>query len=170
GGRGGSGAHGPGAHDPGAHGFVLESGPLLLNRFYTLMRATRLYSVTNQAVQRQLQEFMAVLLRGLEEEAEIVLVTPSGYFYLNNTRSGAQAALLTAYPSLMAEFEHRGVGGIRILQGVNSAEVERFIQLFVGAEDPALAKGLNDALTEAAVTHVLPLSPHQVDIAELNDQ
>src|SRR5262249_62395771 len=122
GGRGGSGAHGPGAHDPGAHGFVLESGPLLLNRFYTLMRATRLYSVTNQAVQRQLQEFMAVLLRGLEEEAEIVLVTASGYFYLNNTRIPAQAAPLTGYHSLIAQFEHPGGGGSPHLHGGNPAQ------------------------------------------------
>ena len=161
----------PAGHDAdGVHGFVQEGGPLLLNRFYGLMRATRLYSVTNQAVQRQLQEFMSVLLRGLEEEAEITLVTASGYFYLNSTRIRAQAALLSVYHTLMAEFERRGVGGIRILQGVNTAEVERFIQLFVGAEDPAVAKGLHDALAEAAVTHVLPLSPQQIDIAELNDQ
>ena len=149
--------------------FLQEIGPPLLNRFYGLLRAARLYSVTNQAVQRQLQEFMAVLLRGLEEEAEVMLVTTSGYFYLNNTRIRAQAALLTVYHSLMAEFERRGTGGIRILQGVNAAEIERFIQLFAGAEDPAVAERFSEVLAEAGVTHVQTMSPREIQIAELNE-
>ena len=107
---------------------VNEIGPPLLTRFYGLLRAARLYSVSNQAVQRQLQEFLALLLRGLEEESELALVTASGYFYLNSTRIKAQSSLLTVYHSLMAELDRRSLGGIRILQGVTSAEVERFIQ------------------------------------------
>src|SRR5437773_11235214 len=103
--------------------FLQEIGPPLLNRFYGLLRAARLYSVTNQAVQRQLQEFMALLLRGLEEETEMALVTASGYFYLNNARIKAHASLLTVYHSLMAEFERRQLGGVRIQQGVNAAEI-----------------------------------------------
>ena len=56
--------------------FIQEIGPPFLTRFYGLLRAARLYSVSNQAVQRQLQEFVALLLRALEEETEISLVTP----------------------------------------------------------------------------------------------
>ena len=119
------------ANTPVGHGaddaFIQEIGPPFLIRFYGLMRAARLYSISNQAVQRQLQEFVALLLRALEEETEISLVTASGYFYLNNVRIKAQASLLTVYHSLMAEFERRQMGGVRILQGVNGPEVERFI-------------------------------------------
>ena len=159
------------ANTPVGHGaddaFIQEIGPPFLIRFYGLMRAARLYSISNQAVQRQLQEFVALLLRALEEETEISLVTASGYFYLNNVRIKAQASLLTVYHSLMAEFERRQMGGVRILQGVNGPEVERFIQLFVGAEDPTVAERLSDALAEAAVMHITTLSPQDVEIDEL---
>ena len=153
----------------GDDAFLQELGPALLTRFYGLLRAARLYSVSNQAVQRQLQEFVALLLRGLEEETELALVTASGYFYLNSVRIKAQASLLTVYHTLMAELERRQMGGVRVLQGVTAPEVERFIQLFVGAEDPALAEGLADALVAASVQNILTLSPQDVDIDELNE-
>ncbi len=96
-------------------------------------------------------------------------MTASGYFYFNNVRIKAQASLLTVYHSLMAEFERRQVGGVRVQQGVSAAEVERFIQLFVGAEDPAVAERLPDALAEASVLHISTLSPQDVEIDELNE-
>ena len=158
----------PAVHDDD-DALLQEIGPALLTRFYGLLRAARLYSVSNQAVQRQLQELVALLLRALEEETEVALVTASGYFYLNSSRIKAQASLLTVYHSLMAEFERRQMGGIRILQGVNAAEVERFMQLFVAAEDPSLAERLSDALAEASVMHITTLSPQEIDIEELSE-
>ena len=153
----------------GDDAFLQELGPAFLTRFYGLLRAARLYSVSNQAVQRQLQDFVALLLRGLEEETDLTLVTASGYFYINSVRIKAQASLLTVYHTLMSEFERRQMGGVRILQGVNAPEVERFIQLFVGAEDPTLAEGLADALLAASVQNIATLSPQDVDIDELNE-
>ena len=146
-----------------------ELGGAFLTRFYGLLRAARLYSVSNQTVQRQLQEFMALLMKGLEEETEISLVTASGYFYLNNVRIRAQSSLLAVYHALMAELERRQLGGVRVLQGVSLAEVERFIQLFVGAEDPTLAEGLSDALAAASIHHILTISPQEVDVEELQE-
>ncbi len=150
--------------------FIHEVGPPFLTRFYGLLRAARLYSVSNQAVQRQLQEFIQLMMRALEEETEIALCTASGYFYFNNVRIRAHASLLTVYHSLMAEFERRQVGGVRIQQGVNAAEVERFIQLFVGAEDPMVAERLPDALMEASVVHISTLLPQDVEIDELTEE
>jgi len=154
---------------PSEDAFLQEIGPAFLTRFYGLLRAARLYSVSNQTVQRQLQEFMALVLKGLEEETEITLVAASGYFYLNNVRIRAQASLLAVYHAFMAELERRQLGGVRIAQGINAAEVERFIQLFVGAEDPALAARLSDALQEASVTHFTTISPQEVSVDELQE-
>jgi HD-GYP domain-containing protein (c-di-GMP phosphodiesterase class II) len=59
------------------------------------------------------------------------------------------------YHSLLGEFEARQIGGIRILTGVSGPELERFLQLFIGAADPVGAEHLPQALHEASVEHVL---------------
>src|SRR5207249_1559031 len=53
---------------------LTEIGPQLLVRLAVLIRTARTHEVTNQAFQRQLQELLATLSRGLEEESEVELV------------------------------------------------------------------------------------------------
>jgi HD-GYP domain-containing protein (c-di-GMP phosphodiesterase class II) len=154
-------------HNGDEETFISELGPQLLIRFYGLMRAARLYDVSNQAFQRQLQEFMALLLKGLEDEHEISLVTAAGYFYLNNVRVKAQASLLSVYHSLMADFERRQLGGIRFQEEVTLPELERFLQLFMSAEDPILAERLPDAVAEASIVHIVPMRAQDIDVEEL---
>jgi HD-GYP domain-containing protein (c-di-GMP phosphodiesterase class II) len=68
---------------------------------------------------------------------------------------------------MMQEFERRSLGGIRVLQGVTPQEFERFFQLFLAAEDPALAEHLSEAVAEASIQHILPVAALQLEDDEV---
>jgi len=142
---------------------LAELGPPLLVRLSAMLRTARTYDVANQAFQRQLQDCLAIIMRGLEEEDELTLVAVADYFYLNGVRIKAQASLLSVYHSLMTEFERRSLGGVRFLQGLTPAEFERFLQLFMGAEDPALAERLPEAVAEASIEHIVAVAAVELD-------
>ncbi len=146
---------------------IAEIGATLLVRLSALLRTARTYDVTNQAFQRQLHDCHAVLLRGLEEEDEVALVAVADYFYLNGVRIRAQASLLAVYHALMAEFERRSLGGVRFLQGVTPAQLERFFQLFIAADDPVVAERLPEAVAEASIEHIIPVPAVELDEDDL---
>src|SRR5262245_6675752 len=131
-------------HEPGSgeSEVLAEQGGLLIQRVVALMRTARTYDVSNMAFQRQLQEFMGVVRRLLDDEEEVTLVAVADYFYLNGVRVKASTALMGPYHMLLADFQRRQTGGLRFMQGVSEAEVERFFQIFLAAEDPALAPKL----------------------------
>ena len=109
-------------------------GPELVMRFQGLLRAARLYSSSNQAYQRQLQDFMAIVVAAMQEE-EATLVAMADYFYLNGVRLKAQASKLSSFHLLFAEFECRALGAVRFLRGVNAEELEAFLKLFLAARN-----------------------------------
>lgn len=136
---------------------LAEQGAALLVRLSALLRTARTYDVSNQAFQRQMHEFMALLRTLLEDASEVSLVVVADYFYLSGVRVKARSEILGAYHGLLAEFDRRQVGGLRFLNGVDEAEVERFFQIFVAAEDRAVAEHLPEAVREAAVTNIVPV-------------
>ena len=142
-------------------------GPQILLRFSAVLRTARTHDVSNQAFQRQLHDFLAVIATLLKEEDECALVAVADYFYLDGHRVKASATLLPVYHALLGEFERRGVGGVRFLQGLHPAELERFFQLFMGAEDPALAELLPNALAEAQVEHIMIVPASELDADDL---
>jgi HD-GYP domain-containing protein (c-di-GMP phosphodiesterase class II) len=147
---------------------LVELGPQLLVRFSAMLRTARTYDVSNQAFQRQLQDCMVLLQHGLDEESEIALVMVADHFYLNGIRIKPQASLLAAYHALMGEFERRSIGGVRFLHGMAAAEFERFIQLFMAAEDPALADQLPEAVAAASVQHIIPVPVSELDAEDVS--
>lgn len=146
---------------------LLEAGPILLTRLSATLRTARTYDVANQAFQRQLQDLIAIIERVLEVEDEIALAVVADYFYVNGVRIKAQASLLAVYHGLVGEFERRSLGGLRLLTGVSPAELERFVQLFIAADDPALAERLVEAVAEASIEHVVPLPGMEIDDDEV---
>jgi HD-GYP domain-containing protein (c-di-GMP phosphodiesterase class II) len=153
----------PGAGVQGAEDQVLiEIGPQLLVRLSALIRTARTHDVSNQAFQRQLQEFHALLLRGMEDEHEVTLAAVTDYFYLNGARVRVDTSLLSLYHSLMGEFERRSLGGMRFLEGVSAPQLERFFQLFMAAEDPALAEHFRETVKQASIQHVIPIPASEI--------
>jgi HD-GYP domain-containing protein (c-di-GMP phosphodiesterase class II) len=149
--------------DPGEAGALADLGAPLLVRLAAMLRTARTYDPSNQAFQRQLNDCLALITHGLEEEDELSLVAVADYFYLNGVRIKAQATLLSVYHGLMSEFERRALGGVRFLHGLPAAELERFLQLFMAAEDPALAAHLPEAVAEASIQHIVAVPAVELD-------
>ena len=149
-------------------------GPQLLVRLSALIRTARTHDVSNQAFQRQLQDCLAIVLQILDEESEVALAAVADYFYLNGVRIKAMPSLLPVYHALMSEFERRSLGAIRFQQGVGAAEMERFFQLFMAAEDPGLAERLGEAAQEASIEHIVPIPASEIReeeiVRELDDK
>lgn len=157
------------SHDPAGDGerdLAAFGGPMLL-RLIALLRTARTYDVSNQAFQRQMTDFMALLRELLEDEDEAALVVVADYLYLNGVRVKATSQNLGAYHALMSEFERRRIGGLRFLSGVGEAEVERFFQVFLAADDPSLAGKLPELVAEAAVEHIVTVEASDLDAEEV---
>jgi HD-GYP domain-containing protein (c-di-GMP phosphodiesterase class II) len=153
--------------DPG-NAVVAEIASQLLVRLSALLRTGRTHGVSNQAFQRHLQDLLAILLRGLEEENEVTLAAVAEYFYLNGVRVRVQTSLLALYHSLMADFERRSLGGVRFLPGVNAAELERFFQLFLAAEDSVVAERFGETVREASIETIVPIAASEIGDDEVS--
>ena len=147
---------------------LAERGPQFLIRLAAMLRTARTHDVSNQAFQRQLKDFIQLLSAMFEEDSgqdEVALAAAVGYF--NAVRIRAQASLLPVYHWLMAEFERRSLGGVRFLSGVHEAELERFFQLFLAAEDAALAARIAEAMREASIEHIVAVPASALDTDDL---
>jgi HD-GYP domain-containing protein (c-di-GMP phosphodiesterase class II) len=150
---------------------IAALGSQLLIRLTALLRTGRTHDVSNQAFQRQLQDCLATFQMIYDgDEDEVALVAVADYFYLNGVRIRAQKQLLAVYHTLMAEFERRSLGGVRFLPGLTAPEFERFFQLFLGAEDPALAERLPEMVREASIEHVIPVPAVELDEDDITRQ
>jgi HD-GYP domain-containing protein (c-di-GMP phosphodiesterase class II) len=150
--------------------FLIELGTQLVVRISAMIRTARMHDVSNQAFQRQVQDCMEILLKGMEEEQEIALVAVADYLYVNGVRIKAHSSILSIYHGLMGEFERRSLGGLRFLQGIHAAELERFFQLFMAAEDPALAERLESAIQEASIEHLMVVPVSDLEADDLSKQ
>ncbi len=159
-------ARGPEAPETSASA---QLGVKLLVRLNAMLRTARTHDVTNQAFQRQLKEFLEVITQLMEEdqEDEVALVVVADYFYLNGVRVKVQPAMLGVYHSLMSEFERRDLGGLRFLHDVHEAELERFFQLFVVADETSVAERLVEMVREANVHGVVPVPAVDLDADDL---
>jgi HD-GYP domain-containing protein (c-di-GMP phosphodiesterase class II) len=149
---------------------LAEIGPQLLVRMSAVIRTARTHDMANQAFQRQVQECLTVIQRGMDEEQEMALAAVADYLYLNGVRIRVQPSLLSLYHSLLAEFERRALGGLRFQQGLSVAELERFFQLFMAAEDPAIAERFDEAVVEASITHIVPVAAADIDKEDVTRQ
>ena len=142
-------------------------GPQILLRLSAVIRTAKTHDVSNQAFQRQLQDFLAVIATMHHDADEVVLAAVADYFYLDGRRIKASATLLPVYHGLLGEFERRTIGGLRFLQGIHAAELERFFQLFMAAEDPAVAEQLPQTIEEARIEHVIVLPASELDADDI---
>ena len=146
---------------------IAEQGSALLVRLTALMRTARTYDVSNQAFQRQMREFMGLVRALLEDAEDVTLVVVADYFYLNGVRVKAEARVLGAYHGLLADFERRKIGGLRFLNAIQEPEVERFFQIFLAAEDPAIAERLPEAVAEAAVENIVIVPASELEAEDV---
>jgi hypothetical protein len=114
-------------------------GPTLVARLYGLLRAVRIYDLSNQAVRDQLRETLALVEEAMEDE--VALVAMGQCFYVNGTRVRAEPSQVPLFSALSAEFEQRRIGGMRFLDGLRAEELGAFMKLLVEHADAAGGRG-----------------------------
>lgn len=149
------------------HALAHEAGWSFVQRLAALLRTARTHDTANVAFQERLREFLAAAAPCLESEDEATLAAVGDQLYLNGVRLKGTTALLPVQQRLIADLTLRDCGGVRFVAGVTEAEIERFVPLFLAAEDPALASRLPDLLVEAGIDHVAMLPPSPVEPEDL---
>lgn len=136
----------------------LESvlGPQIVARLHALLRAMRLYELSNNAVRQLVHEALAPVEAAMEDE--VVLVAMGQCFYVNGVRVRAEQSQVPLFSALSAEFEQRRLGGVRLLAGLTAEELGTFVRLLAEHADPARAATLGEAAAGAGVVHAVPIT------------
>jgi HD-GYP domain-containing protein (c-di-GMP phosphodiesterase class II) len=145
---------------------MLESvlGPPLVARLYGLLRAVRIYDLSNQTVRDQLQETLALVDQAMEDE--VTLVAMGQCFYVNGVRVRAEPAQIPLFSALSAEFEQRRLGGLRFVEGLRAEEFGAFMRLMVDHADAVRGPQLGEAAAGAGVAHVVPITLEELESAQ----
>jgi HD-GYP domain-containing protein (c-di-GMP phosphodiesterase class II) len=130
-------------------------GPQLLQCLHAVLRGLRLYSSANQALRDHLQDLTASIASVMD--GDVTLIGMGEHFFLNGVRLKPDPDRVNLRRSLIAEFETRGLGGLRFTQGLTTAELETFFRCFVNARDAAQGQQLADTATRAGVLHAVPV-------------
>lgn len=139
-------------------------GPQLVARLLGLVKAVRLYDMSNQTVREQMEHLLRLLAQA--SEGELVLVAMGQCFYLNGVRIRAEPAQTSMFNALTAEFERRGLHGLRFLEGLAADELGAFLRTFTDHADAASAVNLPAALAGAGVMHVAPITSDEISASE----
>jgi len=131
-------------------------GPQLVARLFGLLRAVRIYDLSNQAVQDQLREAVALVEEAMEDQA--TLVAMGQCFYLNGVRVRAEPSQIGLFTALSEEFDQRKLGGVRFLEGVNIEELGTFVRLMADHADAERGPKLGEAAAGAGVLRVVPIT------------
>lgn len=131
-------------------------GQGLVMRLLALVRVGRSYHVENQVFRQQLRAFVEALQPAFAEAHEAVLVSLDDDLYLNGVRLPVRTANLRFHQALVQELARRRIAGLRLLEGVEEAELERFFRCFL---QPDLYAGpaLLEACVAGGATRVLPV-------------
>jgi len=141
----------------GAAGDDRESllGPQLLQCLHAVLRGLRLYSSANQTLREQIQELLASISSLMDDE--VTLIAMGEHFFVNGVRLKPDPGRVHLHRSLMAEFEARGLGGLRFTPGLTTAELETFLRCFLEARDAARGERLAAEVICAGVLHAVPV-------------
>jgi HD-GYP domain-containing protein (c-di-GMP phosphodiesterase class II) len=127
----------------------------LVMRLLALVRVGRSYQVENQVFRQQLRAFVQALQPVFAEAHEAALISLDDDLYLNGVRLPVKTANLRFQQALMQELSRRRIAGIRIVEGVEEPELERFFRLFL-QPDTCAGPALLEACVADGTPRILP--------------
>ena len=136
-------------------------GRTLVTRLFGLLRAVRIYEITNQAVRDQIHEILTVLESLMEDE--VLLVAMGQCFYVNGARIRAETSQIQLFGALSEEFEQRRLAGLRFLEGLTADELGAFVRLMRDHADAEQGPKLAEAAAAAGIAHVVPVGIEALD-------
>jgi len=145
---------------------MMESvvGPLLVVRLYGLLRAVRIYDLSNQAVRDQLRETLLLIAEIME--GEVTLVAMGQCFYVNGVRVRAEPSQIPLFSALSAEFEQRRLGGMRFLHGLGTEDFGVFLRLMVEHADAERGPQLGQAAAGTGLLNIVPITLEELESAQ----
>lgn len=153
---------GRGRHEPNDERELEQMvGLRLVARLHGLLRAVRIYDMSNQAVTDQLHQTLGLVTELMQDE--VTLVAMGQCFYVNGTRVRAEPTHIPLFDALSKEFEQRRLGGLRFLDGVAADELAAFMRLMVNHADAVRGPQLGDATAGAGVVHVVPITLEELE-------
>ena len=129
----------------------LEStlGPQLVVRLHGLLRAMRIYELSNHAIRDQLAEVLGLIQRVMD--GEVLVVAMGSSFYVNGVRVRAHPSQMVLFENLSSELDQRRLSGFRLQDGIGADELGAFLKLVVKHEGEKAAERLAEAVTAAGI-------------------
>src|SRR5439155_11977846 len=142
-----------------------QVGLQLVVRILAVLRTGRAYQTGNQVFRRQIDGLYDTISPLLAESGEAVLVALDSDLYLNGVRLPIKAGSFRHFETLMKEFTVRRIAGIRMLNGVQGDEIEKFFGLFLRPHE-FTGTPLLEACVAAGLDHILPAVHASTDDSE----
>jgi len=128
-----------------------EAGAPEVLQLLGLLRASRIYDLSNQVLRQQVLAFLARVAGATE--GELTLVAMGQACYVNGSRVRARGHQSAAFESLSREFERQRVGGVRFLSELRPDELGAFLRIWHDHVEATGADALATALAGAGVLH-----------------
>ncbi|NOT33342.1 MAG: HD domain-containing protein [Candidatus Eisenbacteria bacterium] len=137
----------------------------LLPRISAVIRVSRSYSSDNMVFVQQLESVLALIESTLEETGEVVLVSLESDLFLNGFRIPVRNSNVKHHQHLLDELSKRRIAGLKLTQGVTTAELSTFFRLF---KEPEAYNGtdLLRACVGNGIDHVIPVIHASTDNPE----
>jgi HD-GYP domain-containing protein (c-di-GMP phosphodiesterase class II) len=130
-------------------------GLQVLVRLSALIRVTRSYQPDNQVVVRQIESFLELIGPMLHERGELVLVALESDLYINGVRIPVRAANIRFHQHVAEEFSRREIAGLRLTEGITTAELQTFFGLFTKPDEYS-GHALLTACLGLGTDHIVP--------------
>jgi len=135
-------------------------GPQLVVRLHGLLRAMRIYELTNQAIRDQLADLLSLIQRVME--GEVLVVAMGSCFYVNGVRIRAHPSQMALFENLSAELDQRRLSGVRLLDGIGAEELGAFLKLVAKHEGAKAAEKIAEAALAAGIQNACPITVEEL--------
>ncbi|MHB8054525.1 MAG: HD-GYP domain-containing protein [Candidatus Aminicenantales bacterium] len=144
----------------------------ILYRLYVALKIAKIHEPNNANFQDQLRNLMSVLGEPLRRQGKISIQVRRNAFFINYTRVRFNYADFHINRSLISEFARRELGTLTFNEGLEAAELSRFIAFFSG-QNPHLSTlydQFEEAFAAAGFRSILVEKAEKVDYNATKDK
>jgi len=144
----------------------------ILYRFYVVLKIAKIHDSNNANFQDQLRHLMGAMEEPLRRQGRLVVQIRRNAFFINFTRVRVNYSDFHINRSLLAEFGRREIGTLKFSEGLEAAELSRFIA-FLSGQDPhqsILFESFHEAFTAQDFRHIEAEKAETLDFNATKDK
>jgi len=137
----------------------------ILYRLYVVLKIAKIHDPNNANFRDQLKHLLTVMEEPLRRQGKIILQIRRNAFFINFIRVRVNYSDVHVSRSLLSEFARREIGTLTFAEGLDGAELSRFIA-FLSAQDShqnILFETFHEAFTAADFRRIQADKAEQVD-------